>query len=138
VLPGVAVYGGVTSDVTAGAGRGEGKPGTTSTLRYMSTDESGHVRLRVEMVLEIADLDALTSAARRRGEEDSLLSDEERAHATEAISHDAAEAVAYLVDPVDLVVEVPGVRLAQATWSSELADYDPDEMWDSDEERSDE
>ena len=88
---------------------------------------SPHIRLRVEMVVEIADASALTRAALDRVEGDELMPDEERAHASEIITADAGEAIAYLVDPFDLVRELPGVELAHACWGSEEvgdADFD--------------
>jgi hypothetical protein len=43
------------------------------------------------------------------------------------------------VDPFDLVGEVPGIELQQASWSSERVDYDPDAPeWDADEDDADE
>ncbi len=42
------------------------------------------------------------------------------------MTEDTAEALAYLVDPFDLVGDVPGTDLAQASWSAERVDYDPD------------
>ncbi|WP_124272059.1 hypothetical protein, partial [Streptomyces sp. ADI96-02] len=60
---------------------------------------------------------------------------DERMHAEATVRADGAEALASLVDPFDLVSEVPGVELAQASWSSETIDYDPDaEAWDEDED----
>ena len=60
---------------------------------------------------------------------------DERAHAEGAVTEDTAEALAYLVDPFDLVGDLPGVELAQASWSSEQIDYDPDSPdWDLDED----
>ncbi len=117
-----------------------------STHRSVNEDEdtaSSHVRVRVEMVLEIAERDELTRAAWARIEADEQLPAGEREQAARAVSRDAAEAVAFLVDPVDLVGEMPGVQLAQASWSSELTEYDPDEEWyveddDSDEDTDDE
>lgn len=97
-----------------------------------------HVRVRVEMVLEIDDADELIRAAWAHISGDEQLPPEEREQAAREVSQDPAEAVAYLVDPVDLVGEMPGVVLAQASWSSELTRYDPDETWldasDEDEE----
>ena len=59
----------------------------------------------------------------------------ERTQAEGAVTEDTAEALAYLVDPFDLVSEVPGVELQQASWSSERIDYDPDSPdWELDEE----
>ena len=82
------------------------------------------------MVLEIAEPDELVSAAWSRIESDELMPAEEREEAARAVSRDEAEAVAYLIDPVDLVDEVPGVVLAQASWSSERAAFDPELAWD--------
>ncbi|MFE0085631.1 hypothetical protein [[Kitasatospora] papulosa] len=105
----------------------------------MSTSETtSFVRLRVEMVLEISDADALTGTALESiaadftapGSTPADESPEERTHAEEAVREDAAEALASLIDPFDLVGQVPGVALAQASWSSETIDYDPDaEDW---------
>jgi hypothetical protein len=88
-----------------------------------------HVRVRVEMVLEIAEPDELIRAAWARIAGDEQLPAGEREQAARAVSRDAAEAVAYLVDPIDLVGEMPGVVLAQASWSSELTHYDPEQPW---------
>ncbi|MFF2540415.1 hypothetical protein [Streptomyces cyaneofuscatus] len=96
------------------------------------------------MVLEVTDLDALTgtaleSIAAEYGEPVSGITEsdtaEERMHAEATVRADGAEALASLIDPFDLVSEVPGVELAQASWSSESVDYDPDaEGWDDDED----
>lgn len=123
------------------------------TLRPMGTSETSRfVRLQVDLVVEIEDSVALTGAALQRiendagrpngghpegrGTEDSASeitdlsdmhgwSEEERVHAISAVQQDEAEALAYLIDPFDLVGDVPGVDLAQASWSSEEIDYDP-------------
>ncbi|MCX4512870.1 MULTISPECIES: hypothetical protein [Streptomyces] len=102
----------------------------------MTTSEtSRYVRLHVELVLEVGEPEELTDAALDRIDTDELMPDEERAHAGAAVRDDPAEALAYLVDPFDLVGDVPGVDLAQASWSCEQIDYDPDaEEWDIDEE----
>ncbi|QQM41162.1 hypothetical protein [Streptomyces liliifuscus] len=102
----------------------------------MSTPETSRfVRLRVELVVEVDDENALTKAALGRIAEDPELPGDERAHAESAVTEDTAEALAYLVDPFDLVSEVAGVELAQASWSTELIDYDPDSPdWDLDED----
>ncbi|WP_367321136.1 hypothetical protein [Streptomyces sp. HUAS ZL42] len=93
----------------------------------MSTEETSRfVRLRVELVIEVHDEDALNKAALRRISADEEMPDAERAQAESAVTEDTAEALAYLVDPFDLVSEVPGVELQQASWSSEQIDYDPD------------
>ncbi|MFF0220843.1 hypothetical protein [Streptomyces sp. NPDC004629] len=102
----------------------------------MSTPETSRfVRLRVELVLEVEDADAVTKAAVRRVADDPEMPDAERAHAEDAVTEDTAEALAYLVDPFDLVSKVPGVELQQASWSSERTEYDPDSPdWDLDED----
>ncbi|WP_046731865.1 hypothetical protein [Streptomyces humi] len=102
----------------------------------MSTPETSRfVRLRVELVLEVEDASEVAKAALDRIAEDPELPDEERTHAEAAVTEDTAEAVAYLVDPFDLVSEVPGVELQQASWSSERISYDPDSPeWDLDED----
>ncbi|NUP24277.1 MAG: hypothetical protein HOZ81_51120 [Streptomyces sp.] len=93
----------------------------------MSTPETSRfVRLRVEVVLEVDDEDALTKAALRRIADDSTMPPDERVHAEGSVTEDTAEAVAYLVDPFDLVSEVPGIELVQASWSSERIERDPD------------
>jgi len=105
----------------------------------MSTEETSRfVRLRVELVLEVEDPGAVTKAALRRLAEDGDMPADERVHAEDAVTEDTAEALAHLVDPFDLVSEVPGVELAQASWSSEPIDYDPDSPeWDLDEDDED-
>ncbi|MCX3060039.1 hypothetical protein [Streptomyces beihaiensis] len=102
----------------------------------MSTDDTSRfVRLKVDLVLEVSDAEALTGAALHRVTEDDAMPAEERAHAEAAVQEDEAEALAYLVDPFDLVGEVPGAELVQASWSSEQVDYDPDSPdWDLDED----
>ncbi|MEV0218027.1 hypothetical protein [Streptomyces sp. NPDC050704] len=102
----------------------------------MSTSETSRfVRLRVELVVEVEDENALTKTALGRIAEDPEIPGDERAHAESAVTEDTAEAIAYLVDPFDLVSQVPGVDLAQASWSSEQIDYDPDSPdWDLDED----
>ncbi|MGI5457379.1 hypothetical protein ACQEWB_30280 [Streptomyces sp. CA-249302] len=102
----------------------------------MTTEETSRfVRLRVELVVEVEDADAVTKAALRRIADDADMPADERVHAENAVTEDTAEALAYLVDPFDLVNEVPGVELAQASWSSEPIDYDPDSPdWDLDED----
>jgi hypothetical protein len=119
-----------------GAGHGKVTVAMGRTLRRMSTTETSRfVRLRVELIVEVDDENALTKAALGRIAGDPEIPGDERAHAENAVTEDTAEAVAYLVDPFDLVSEVPGVELAQASWSSEQIDYDPDSPdWDLDED----
>ncbi|MEV8529956.1 MULTISPECIES: hypothetical protein [unclassified Streptomyces] len=98
-------------------------------------ETSRYVRLRIDLVLEIGDADKLAAAALDRIAEDPSMQPEERTHAEAAVREDGAEALAYLVDPVGLVEALPGVELAQASWSSERVGYDADdEEWDLDEE----
>ncbi len=90
------------------------------------------------MVVEVGDTEKLTGAALARIAEDEQMPAEERAHAESAVRGDEAEALAYLVDPFDLVSQVPGVELTQASWSSETIDYDPDAPdWERDEDGAD-
>ena len=119
-----------------GAGRGKVTEPTGRTLAAMSTSETSQfVRLRLELVVEIGDADAVTRAAVERIAGDPDMPDDERAHSESTVTEDTAEALAYLVDPFDLVSEVPGVELAQASWSSEQISYDPDSPeWDLDED----
>ncbi len=85
------------------------------------------------------DSGAVTEAALTRIADDTDMPAEERVHAESAVTEDTAEALAYLVDPFDLVSEIPGVELAQASWSSEQIDHDPDSPdWDLDEDDVDE
>lgn len=94
--------------------------------------DPAYIRLQVELVLEVSDPSALGQAALQRIAEDDLMPDTERGPATEAASAEPAEALAYLVDPIDLVSGLPGVELTQASWSSEAADgtlQDPDAGW---------
>lgn len=92
----------------------------------------------MEVVLAVDDADAVTKAALRKIAGESEMPETERAHAEGAVTEDTAEALAYLVDPFDLVSQVPGVELQQASWSSERIDYDPDSPdWDLDEDDGD-
>ncbi|MEU3723698.1 hypothetical protein [Streptomyces sp. NPDC031705] len=92
----------------------------------------------MDLVLEVSDSDALIGAALERIKADEFMPDEERAHAESAVREDESEALAYLVDPTDLVAELTGVELAQASWSSEPVEYDPESLeWDLDEEDGD-
>jgi hypothetical protein len=42
------------------------------------------------------------------------------------VRQDTAEALAHLIDPSDLVKEVPGIELTQSSWSGEHVDHDPE------------
>ncbi|MCQ8833015.1 hypothetical protein [Streptomyces malaysiensis] len=90
-----------------------------------STETTRFVRLRVDLVVEIADPDRLRRATYEQIDGDESLAEEERGHARRMVESDEAEALAYLVEPFELVEEVPGVELVQASWSSEHVDYDP-------------
>ncbi|WP_418958767.1 hypothetical protein [Streptomyces tritici] len=102
----------------------------------MTTSENSRfVRLRVDLILEVDSPDALTAAALERIAVDDLMPAAERTFAEEAVREDESEALAYLVDPVDLLGDVPGVELAHASWSTEPVEYDPDAVeWDLDED----
>ncbi|CQR62204.1 hypothetical protein [Streptomyces leeuwenhoekii] len=102
----------------------------------MSTSETSRfVRLRVELVLAVDDEEVVTGAALQRIADDPDMPGEEQMHAQNAVTDDTAEALAYLVDPFDLVSDVPGIELQQASWSSERIDYDPGSPdWDFDED----
>ncbi|MFB7454381.1 hypothetical protein ACFTWS_10380 [Streptomyces sp. NPDC057027] len=102
----------------------------------MSTSESTrYVRLRVDVVLEIDGPAELTGAAEAKIDADEFMPEEERVQAREAAREDSAEALAYLVEPFDLIRDVPGIEMVQASWSSEEVDYDPDALeWDLGEE----
>ncbi|MEU3280310.1 hypothetical protein [Streptomyces antibioticus] len=112
----------------------------------MSTEKTSRfVLLRVELVLEIHDEEAVARAALERIARDAEDPDGPRipesgqAQAASAVAEDTAEALASLVDPFDLVGDVPGVELQQASWSSERIDYDPGSPdWDLDGEDVDE
>ncbi|MFD3871127.1 hypothetical protein [Streptomyces sp. NPDC058623] len=89
-------------------------------------------------MLEVSDSEALIGAALGHIKADEFMPDEERGHAEAAVRQDESEALAYLVDPTDLVAELPGIELAQASWSSEPVEYDPESLeWDLDEEDGD-
>ncbi|MGW5774614.1 hypothetical protein [Streptomyces sp. NPDC003863] len=102
----------------------------------MSTSESTrYVRLRVDVVLEIDGPAELAGAAEAKIDADEFMPEEERVQAREAAREDSAEALAYLVEPFDLIRDVPGIEMVQASWSSEEVDYDPDALeWDLGEE----
>ncbi|WP_443046535.1 hypothetical protein [Streptomyces sp. NBC_00247] len=94
------------------------------------------IRLQVELVVEITDLEALTGTALEAvaAEYEDALPDPddhgtegERRHAESLVRADAAEALASLIDPFDLVSAVPGIELAQASWSSEAVEHDFDD-----------
>ncbi|GAA3792092.1 hypothetical protein GCM10023083_29450 [Streptomyces phyllanthi] len=90
-------------------------------------------------MLEVENGDTVTKAALRHIADDADMAPDERVHTENAVTEDTAEAIAYLVDPFDLVSEVPGVDLVQASWSSEQIDYDPDSPdWGLDEDDGDE
>ncbi|MFD7921548.1 hypothetical protein ACFV3R_20260 [Streptomyces sp. NPDC059740] len=92
----------------------------------MSSEENSRfVRLQVELVMEVTDQARLAGAAHERIADDAFMTDAERQEARTTVEKDAAESLAYLVDPVDLVTALPGVELAQASWSSEEIEYDP-------------
>ncbi|GAB2599304.1 hypothetical protein GCM10027168_35370 [Streptomyces capparidis] len=83
------------------------------------------------MIVEITDPEALAAEALDQVGRDTGLAEGERDHTAEAVRDDATEALACLVDPFDLIDDVPGISLAQASWSCAPTAYDPDaEEWD--------
>jgi hypothetical protein len=90
-----------------------------------------YVRLQIELIAEITDEKLLKDAALVQVENDEYLEDAERAESVEAIELDPTGAVAHFIDPVELLADVPGVDLVQATWESQPVDFDPEEeSWD--------
>ncbi|KOG13512.1 hypothetical protein AB0F25_03065 [Streptomyces wedmorensis] len=106
----------------------------------MSTSETArYVRLRVDVVLEIDGPAELIEAAKARIDGDEFMPEEERVQARAAATEDSAEALAHLVEPFDLIRDVPGIEMVQASWSTEEVEYDPDALeWDLGEEDGDE
>ncbi|MFB6837342.1 hypothetical protein [Streptomyces sp. NPDC056361] len=106
----------------------------------MSTsDTARYVRLRVDVVLEIDGPAELVDAAKARIDGDEFMPEEERVQARAAAAEDSAEALAHLVEPFDLIRDVPGIEMVQASWSTEEIEYDPDALeWDLGEEDGDE
>ncbi|MFI1097127.1 hypothetical protein [Streptomyces sp. NPDC020917] len=101
-----------------------------------------YVRLQAELVLEVTAADDLRASALSRIAADTFMPQQERDHAQSAVGHDESEALAYLVDPSELVADVPGIELVQASWSCAHTEYDPaeDDDWgmDEDDEADDE
>jgi hypothetical protein len=98
----------------------------------MSTTEMPHgdtgpryLRLQAELVLEVTSPGELRTSALARIADDTFMPQQERTHAVTAVGEDESEALAYLVDPVDLVADLPGVELVQASWSCAHTEYDP-------------
>ncbi len=84
--------------------------------------------------MEVDDADAVTKAALRRAEQ--LRHAGRRADPRRERSDGRhCRGPGLSRRPINLVSEVPGVDLAQASWSSEPIDYDPDSPeWDLDED----
>jgi len=91
--------------------------------------ESGprYIRLQAELVLEVTAADELRGAALSHIAGDTFMPQQERDHARSAVGDDEAEALAYLVDPSELVADIPGLELVQASWSCAHTEYDPAE-----------
>ncbi len=103
-----------------GAGRGKPEGARRRTLPLMNSPQNRRfVRIDVQMIVEVDDPGALKAAARARVFEDGALPDGERGRVEAVVTHDTAEALAYLVDPFDLVSGLPGIELAQTSWSAE-------------------
>lgn len=90
------------------------------------------------MVLEIDGPAELSEAAEARIDSDEFMPEEERVQARAVAREDSAEALAHLVEPFDLIRDVPGIEMVQASWSTEEVVYDPDALeWDLGEEDGD-
>ncbi|MBY8877173.1 hypothetical protein [Actinacidiphila acidipaludis] len=91
--------------------------------------ESGprYIRLQAELVLEVTAAEELRAAALSHITADTFMPQQERDHARSAVGEDESEALAYLVDPSELVADVPGLELVQASWSCAHTEYDPSE-----------
>ncbi|AXI79207.1 hypothetical protein [Peterkaempfera bronchialis] len=93
--------------------------------------EPRFVRLHIELVAQITDVEALKAAALQQVQNDEYMDDDERAQAVEAVEIDPSGSLAHFVDPLKLLGEVPGIELAQATWESAHTEFDPEnEDWD--------
>jgi hypothetical protein len=96
-----------------------------STRRETAEAAPRFARLQVELVVQLTDRQAMVAAALDQVAGDAYMPDEERGRSVAAIREDETEALAFLVDPYDLVSGVPGVELAQASWSCGATAYDP-------------
>ncbi|WP_405457473.1 hypothetical protein [Streptomyces sp. NBC_00101] len=108
-------------------------PSTPQDTPEAAVGQPAFVRLQVELVVEITDPGALTGAAleavaaeyeEATPDPDDDGTDHERRHAESLVRADAAEALASLIDPLDLVGALPGIELAEASWSSEVVEPD--------------
>lgn len=102
-----------------------------------------HIRLQADLVLEVTAARELRDAALARIDADTFMPREEREHARRAVGADESEALAYLVDPAELIAGLPGLDLVQASWSCAHTEYDPltwadDAYDDTDEDDEDE
>ncbi|MFE5208613.1 hypothetical protein [Streptomyces sp. NPDC056600] len=87
-----------------------------------ATENSRFVRIDVQLIVEVDDPEALRRAAQDRIAADGALPDGERGRIGAVVTHDTAEALAYLVDPFDLVGALPGIELTHTSWSAEHVD----------------
>ncbi|CAM5293098.1 Histidine ammonia-lyase [Streptomyces fumanus] len=106
-----------------GAGHGQWMERTAVRSRRRTPETLHFVRVRVDLVLEVNEEEVPPGAGpdRRRGRPP----DAERAHAEGAVTADTAEALAHLVDPFDLVSEVPGVELARRRGAPNASTWTP-------------
>jgi hypothetical protein len=94
-------------------------------------EQPRYVRLQIELIAQITDEAALKEAVVKQVQSDTYMDDDERAQALEAVEVDPSTALAHFIDPVQVLGEIPGVELAQASWESVHAEFDPDnEDWD--------
>lgn len=94
----------------------------------MDTDTAAprYIRVTTEVVVEIDDAEQLREAALASIAGNDDLTDTQRVTLAMAVGRDLAHAVAELLDPGDLVAELPGIFERESTWSAEnLTDYEP-------------
>jgi hypothetical protein len=85
-----------------------------------------YIRVTTEVVVEIDDAEQLREAALASIAGNDDLTDTQRVTLAMAVERDLAHAVAELLDPGDLVAELPGVFERESTWSAEnLTGYEP-------------
>lgn len=87
-----------------------------------ATENSRFVRIDVQLIVEVDDPRALRRTAQDRIAADATLPEGERGRIESVVTHDTAEALAYLVDPSDLVGALPGIELTHTSWSAEHVD----------------
>jgi hypothetical protein len=103
-----------------------GYPAYASVLVDTDTAAPRYIRVTTEVVVEIDDAEQLREAALASIAGNDDLTDTQRVMLAMAVGQDLAHAVAELLDPGDLVAELPGVFERESTWSAEnLTGYEP-------------